>query len=264
MHRTSRGSLAVCATAACSLLLLTAPLTVPAQAAPGPVVDPAIARSPELSETSRLADRRFVVTGDRAWALGAADGSYPAVGFHTRGEMGGFSLPNVKLLDGMWFNINGDWIKGATKTTSGWGYVRADLPTTNGVAASRTDFVPRGVSGALVGLTLRLERTRTITLRADAHSELISSYPWGETKPSQLQVNLQDSASVRGKQLVFRDQGTPPSPTFKSHDWAAAFGVAGQGQANEDRAWARSCREGQAGSAYVDAGDHHRPMMPVR
>ena len=226
MHRTSRGSLAVCATAACSLLLLTAPMTVPAQAAPGPVVDPAIARSPELSETSRLADRRFVVTGDRAWALGAADGSYPAAGFHTRGEMGGFWLPNLKLLDGMWFNINGDWIKGATKTTSGWGYVRADLPTTNGVAASRTDFVPRGVSGALVGLTLRSERTRTITLRADAHSELISSYPWGETEPSQLQVNLQDSASVRGKQLVFRDQGRPPSPNFKSHDWAAAFGSA--------------------------------------
>jgi hypothetical protein len=40
--------------------------------------------------------------------------------------------------------------------------------------------------------------------------------------------------------------------------------VAGQGQASEYRAWTRSCREDQAGSAYVDAGDHHRPMMPVR
>jgi hypothetical protein len=175
VHRTSRGSLAVCATAACSLLLITAPLGVSAQAASGPVVDPAIARSPELSETTRLSDRRFVVTGDRAWALGAADGTYPAAGFHTRGEMGGFWLPNLKLLDGRWFNINGDWVGKATKTTSGWGYVRADLPTTHGVSASRTDFVPRGVSGALVGLSLRSERTRTITLRADAHSELMSS-----------------------------------------------------------------------------------------
>ena len=95
MHRTSRGSLVACATAACSLLLIVAPLTVPAQAASGPVVDPAIARSPELSETTRLEDRRFVVTGDRAWALGTADGRYPAAGFHTRGEMGGFWLPNL-------------------------------------------------------------------------------------------------------------------------------------------------------------------------
>jgi hypothetical protein len=226
VHRTSRGSLAACATAACSLLLITAPLGVSAQAASGPVVDPAIARSPELSETTRLSDRRFVVTGDRAWALGAADGTYPAAGFHTRGEMGGFWLPNLKLLDGMWFNINGDWVGKATKTTSGWGYVRADLPTTHGVSASRTDFVPRGVSGALVGLSLRSERTRTITLRADAHSELMSSYPWGETKPSQTLVNLADSVSVRGKQLLFRDKGKPPSPNFESHDWAAAFGSA--------------------------------------
>ena len=134
MHRTSRGSLVACATAACSLLLIAATLTVPAQAAAGPVVDPAIARSPELSETTRLSDRRFVVTGDRAWALGTADGRYPAAGFHTRGEMGGFWLPNLKLLDGMWFGINDDWIGPATKTTSGWGYVRADLPATDGVA----------------------------------------------------------------------------------------------------------------------------------
>ena len=224
MHRTSRGSLAACATAACSLLLITAPLGVSAQAASGPVVDPAITRSPELSETTRLSDRRFVVTGDRAWALGAADGTYPAAGFHTRGEMGGFWLPNLKLLDGMWFNINGDWIGKATKTTSGWGYVRADLPTTHGVSASRTDFVPRGVSGAVVGLSLRSERTRTITLRADAHSELMSSYPWGETKPSQTLVNLADSVSVRGNHLLFREKGKPPSPNFESHDWAAAFG----------------------------------------
>jgi hypothetical protein len=224
VHRTSRGSLAACATAACSLLLITAPLAVPAQAASSPVIDSHLARSPELSETTRLSDRRFVVTGDRAWALGAADGSYPAAGFHTRGEMGGFWLPNLKLLDGMWFNINGDWIGKATKTTSGWGYVRADLPRTHGVSASRTDFVPRGISSALVGLSLRSDSTRTITLRADAHSELISSYPWGETTPSQRQVNLADSVSVRGKQLVFRDQGRPPFPNFESHDWAAAFG----------------------------------------
>jgi hypothetical protein len=226
VHRTSRGSLAACATAACSLLLITATAGVPAQAANGPVVDPAIARSPELSETTRLSDRRFVVTGDRAWALGAADGRYPASGFHTRGEMGGFWLPNLKLLDGMWFNINGDWIGKATKTTSGWGYVRAELPTTDGISASRTDFVPRGVSAALVGLSLRAERTRTITLRADAHSELLSSYPWGETTPSQIEVNLADSVSVQGRHLLFRDNGKPQSSNFESHDWAAAFGSA--------------------------------------
>jgi hypothetical protein len=204
--------------------LLFTVLTVPASAAPAPVLDPDLARSPELSETTRLADRRFVVTGDRAWALGTADGRYPASGFHTRGEMGGFWLPNLKLLDGMWFGINGDWIGPATRTTSGWGYVRTDLPATNGVQASRTDFVPDGVSGALVGLSLRANRTRTITLRVDAHSELLGSYPWGETTPSQLTVNLADSARVLGTHLQFRDRGTPPNSNGERHDWAAAVG----------------------------------------
>ena len=206
-------------------LLLTA-LTVPASAAPAPVVDRDLARSPELSETTRLADRRFVVTGDRAWALGTADGRYPASGFHTRGEMGGFWLPNLKLLDGMWFGIGDNWIGPATRTTSGWGYVRADLPVTNGVQASRTDFVPDGVSGALVGLSLRANRTRTITLRVDAHSELLGSYPWGETNPSQLTVNLPDTAQLSGRHILFQDRGTPPNSNGESHNWAAALGSA--------------------------------------
>jgi hypothetical protein len=205
------------------LVLFVPVLPVPAAAA-ALVVDRDLARSPELSETTRLADRRFVVTGDRAWALGTADGRYPASGFHTRGEMGGFWLPNLKLLDGIWFGINGDWIGPGTRTTSGWGYVRTDLPATNGVQASRTDFVPDGVSGALVGLSLRANRNRTITLRVDAHSELLGSYPWGETNPSQLTENLPDSADVVGTYLEFRDRGTPPHRNSESHDWAAAVG----------------------------------------
>ena len=150
-----------------------------------------------------------MVTGDRAWVLGTADGRFPAAGFHTRGEMGGFWTPSLKLLDGMWFGIGDDWIGPATQTTSGWGYVRADLPATGGVAASRTDFVPDGVSGALVGLTLQAPTARTITVRADAHSELISSYPWGETTPSQTDVNAPDTAAVSDGRLVFRDHGLP-------------------------------------------------------
>ena len=214
---------AVAATA--SLALLATVLTVPAEAAPTPVVDVALARSPELSETDRLPDRRIVVTGDRAWMLGTADGRFPAAGFHTRGEMGGFWLPQLKLLDGLWFGVDGEWIGEATRTTTGWGYVRTDLPVTNGVSASRTDFVPDGLGGVLVGLSLRSDTTRTVRLHADAHSELLGSYPWGETTPSQLTENLPDLASEDGGYLLFRDHGKPPHPNSENHDWAAAVGT---------------------------------------
>ena len=198
----------------------------PAEAAPARASDPALIRSPELSETSRLADRRTVVTGDRAWVLGSADGRFPAAGFHTRGEMGGFWTPSLKLLDGVWFGLGDEWIGHGTQTSTGWGYVRTDFPATDGVAASRTDFVPDGVPGALVGLTLRSSSSKTVVLRADAHSELMGSYPWGETTPSETTVNLPDSGAVDGNALVFHDQGTPPGANQTAHDWAAAFGSA--------------------------------------
>ena len=85
------------------------------------MVDGSLVRSPELSETTRLPERRALVTGTQAWAMGTADGRYPASGFHTRGEMGGVWLPNLKLLDGMWFGIDDTWIGPGTRTTSGWG-----------------------------------------------------------------------------------------------------------------------------------------------
>ncbi len=223
MHR-FRGRSAAGIAAAASLLLVAAPLTVPAQATSQPVLDRALPRSPELSETTRLSERRALVTGENGWVLSSADGRYPAAGFHTRGEMGGFWTPSLKLLDGMWFGINGDWVGKGTKTTSGWGYVRTDLPVTHGVAASRTDLVPDGVAGALVGLSLRSDSTRTVTLRADAHSELMGSYPWGETTPSQKTVNLADSARVAGSHLLFTDKGTPPDSNGEPHSWAAAVG----------------------------------------
>ena len=84
---------------------------------------------PTLSVTSQLDLRRYAAAGDRAYELGTEDGRYPAMGFHTRGEMGGIWTPPIKLLDGIWFGINGQWIGPATKFTSGFGYVQMALPT---------------------------------------------------------------------------------------------------------------------------------------
>jgi len=59
-----------------------------------------------LSEHTRLADRRSVVTGDHFYEVGAADARYPATGWHIRGELGGFWTPPIKLLDGLWFAVD--------------------------------------------------------------------------------------------------------------------------------------------------------------
>lgn len=181
--------------------------------------------SPTLSVSSQLNQRRYVAAGDRAYELGSEDGRYPAMGFHTRGEMGGIWSPPIKLLDGIWFGINGQWIGPATSFTSGFGYVQMALPTTDGVQVTRTDFAPDGRRAVEFGLTLTTSHSAAFQLNVDAHSELMSAYPWGSTTPNQLQFNLPDSATFNGHQLVFREVGTPPVPHATPHNWAAIVGA---------------------------------------
>lgn len=186
---------------------------------------PAVAAAAEeLSTANRLDDRRYVTAGPRAYEVGTEDGRYPAMGFHTRGEMGGIWSPPIKLVDGLWFGINDKWIGPATRFTSGYGHVRMRLPRSGGLSVERTDFVPGEARGVLVGLTLRANGPRTVNLRMQTHSELMSIYPWGETKPyDQRTFNLPDAAAYRGGALVFTEKGRP-APEAEVHDWAAAVG----------------------------------------
>jgi hypothetical protein len=98
------------------------------------------------------------------------------------------------------------------------------LPGSGGLAVERIDFVPGEARGVLVGLRLRANGPRTVNLRVQSHSELMSIYPWGETKPyDQRTFNLPDKASYGGGALVFTEQGRP-APEAEAHNWAAAVG----------------------------------------
>ncbi len=178
--------------------------------------------SATLSETTRLADRRFVTTGEHFYEVGAADARYPATGWHIRGEMGGFWTPPIKLLDGLWFAANGQWLT-ATRYTSGPGFVGMDLSGPRGLKVHRVDVIPDGGRAALVGLTFT-GGPRRVALTVDAHSELLSAYPWGWTTPNQATFNLPDAGAFDGRNLVFRETGTPPVAGAPAHDWAAVVG----------------------------------------
>src|SRR3712207_5104106 len=82
------------------------------------------AASPEVSTGDRLKDRRVVAAGERATALGFADGRFYANGWHIAGEMGGIWSTPLKLADGVWFGIDDEWVGQATRFSSGWGYTR--------------------------------------------------------------------------------------------------------------------------------------------
>ena len=183
------------------------------------------AQAAELSTSDRLQDRREVAAGTRAYSVGFEDGRFYANGWHITGEMGGVWTPPLKLVDGVWFGVNGQWAGQATRFTSGWGYTRYRLPSIDGLRLERTDVVPDGVRGALFGLKLTNPSRRkvTTTVTVDARSELMGQFPWGfaGTVPN-ASDNLPDSGAFTGRALAFRDQGTLPGGA--AHDYAAFVG----------------------------------------
>jgi len=184
-----------------------------------------LAAGPELSVGTRLADRREVAAGTRAYSIGFEDGRFYANGWHITGEMGGVWTPPLKLLDGVWFGLDGQWVGPATKFSSGWGYTRFQLPTTAGLRLQRTDFVPDGTRGALFGLTITNPGpARTAKLSVDAHSELMGQWPWGfDGITPNASMNLPDKGSYDGRNLAFTDDGAlPGAPT---HHYAALVGT---------------------------------------
>jgi hypothetical protein len=184
------------------------------------------AATPELSATTRLKDRRMIAAGTRAYSIGFEDGRFYANGWHITGEMGGVWTPPLKLVDGVWFGLDGEWVGPATKFTSGWGYARYDLPDTAGLKVERTDFAPDGRRGTLFGLTIgNPGAARTAKLSVDAHSELMGHYPWGfgGVTPN-ASDNIADQGSFDGRHLVFTDDGALPGAP--EHHYAALVGTA--------------------------------------
>ncbi len=179
--------------------------------------------TPELSTKDQLKTRRYVAAGDRAYVMGFEDGRFYAQGWHVSGEMGGVWSQPLKLVDGVWFSVDGTWLPPATKFTSGWGYTRMDFPDASGLKVSRTDFAPDGRRAGLFGLRLRNPdgAAKTVTVAVDAHSDLMSHYPWSWTKPNAVDFNAADTGAYAGGRLEFQDTGNDVSGP---HDWAAAVG----------------------------------------
>ena len=179
----------------------------------------------ELSVTSRLQDRREVAAGTRAYSIGFEDGRFYANGWHITGEMGGVWTPPLKLLDGVWFGLDDQWVGPATKFSSGWGYTHFDLPDTAGLGVQRTDFVPDGIRGVLFGIKITNPgAARTAKLSVDAHSELMGQYPWGFTGVTpNASDNIPDQGNYNGQDLLFTDDGALPGAP--EHHYAAMVGT---------------------------------------
>lgn len=201
----------------CSLLVDSSREAGPA--APPETEPPDLSR-PSLATDLDLAAKRYVAAGDRAYVIGSADGAFPPMGWHIRGEMGGVWAHPIKLLDGYWFSIDGAWLPPAAQFTTGPGYARLDLPEVNGLAVSRIEYAPDGAPAVVIGLEIQNlgDAARDITLGMAVRSELMAPYGWGWTTPSAKEMNGKDEGEslLDSGQLRFEEPGKP---------WSALVGA---------------------------------------
>src|SRR5579872_2838408 len=213
VRRRMRTFLAVTASAAVALIW-AGTATAGAQTvqpADTPAAVPGAGASPTIAATSQLSERRYVAAGTRACVVGVEDGTFPPIGWHTTGQMGGVFTPPVKLLDGLWFGLSGSWLDAATTYTTGPGFVRMTFPATDGVQPTLTEFAPDGLPAVLFGLTLVPVKGSAVTVpvTADAHSEVSATYPWGSTTPTWDQFNNQNTVSAAQGVITFNQEKTP-------------------------------------------------------
>jgi hypothetical protein len=203
--------LAVTATLAGLVAAAPAAAAGPGGGAAGGTAVPAAGASPVLSATTQLSLRRFAAAGTGAYVVGAEDGTFPPIGWHITGQMGGVWAPPVKLLDGLWFGVGGHWLDSATTFTSGPGFVRLTFPVTGGLQPVLTEFAPDGQPLVLAGLTLVpvSGHAANVNVVADAHSQVAAAYPWTSTNPTFQQFNHANTASVSNGVLQFQQQQTP-------------------------------------------------------
>lgn len=97
----------------------------------------------------------FVAAGDRVYLIGHQNGSFPDLGWHVEGEMGGIWLHPIKLMDGFTASINVDGQsycldKAQSFTNYPFSNVLQFPLENSGLEVERMQFVPDGKEGMTI------------------------------------------------------------------------------------------------------------------
>ncbi|MBX2827167.1 MAG: glycogen debranching protein [Flavobacteriaceae bacterium] len=112
--------------------------------------------SPSITGKESYLESPYVTAGDRVYMVGHQDGTFPDLGWHIKGEMGGIWNHPIKLLDG--FNIslemnNTDYELDKADAFTNYPYAnRMDYSVTDEVTIERWQFVPDGKEGIVIQL----------------------------------------------------------------------------------------------------------------
>jgi glycogen debranching enzyme len=134
-----------------------------------------------ISNHGRTQGEPYVTAGDRAYLIGTQDGSFPDMGDHVPGEMGGLWLHPIKLIDGFWAEVR-DMETGQEIALSAcaefvnypYGNRFRCGPMLDSLEIERFQFSPDGHEGLIVQYSFRnaTNRRRELHVRFSVKTDL--------------------------------------------------------------------------------------------
>ncbi len=175
--------------------------------------------SPSITGREEYLESPYGTAGDRVYMVGHQDGSFPALGWHIKGEMGGIWNHPIKLMDGFDAKLTIDNDTLALNKASGFtNYPFANKHifdfSDNGIVVERWQFVPDGKQAVFIQFVVRNNSAQS----QDAIFEFIGHT---DLRPTWLGERTQmfdgpDSGEFDKKKWIMKDGSNP---------WFTVFGA---------------------------------------
>ncbi|MEC7264821.1 MAG: glycogen debranching protein, partial [Bacteroidota bacterium] len=174
--------------------------------------------SPFIEGASNYLESPFVTAGDRVYMVGHQDGSFPPLGWHIKGEMGGIWNHPIKLMDGFdaQMIIDGHTMP-FNKATAFTNYPFANKHQfefdEEDISVERIQFVPDGKQGVFVQFVIRNNSNETKKGKFQFSGQTDLRPTWLGERTNM--VDGKDEANFDGKKWVVKDASNP---------WFSVFG----------------------------------------
>ncbi|SHG52324.1 alpha-L-rhamnosidase-related protein [Flagellimonas flava] len=175
--------------------------------------------SPAIMGKAEYLDSPYVTAGNRVYMVGHQNGSFPPLGWHIKGEMGGIWNHPIKLLDGFEgkLTIKGDSLKLDTaQEFINYPFANKHIYIweSKGITIERWQFVPDDLQGIFVQFVLKntTNQDQQGNFEFIGHSDLIPTWLGERTQ----MTDDKDSANFEKDKWVVKDN---------SNEWYAVFGA---------------------------------------
>lgn len=173
-----------------------------------------VLETPSIPGKQEYLSSPYVTAGNRLYMVGHQDGSFPELGWHINGEMGGIWNHPIKLMDG--FDIQLKWDDFSSMLNKAEKFINYPMANAHqfsipekGIKVKRWQFVPDDVEGVFVQLEIENQYPEKQTFSIDfiGHTDLRPTWLGERTD----MVDAQDEAifNESSKAWVVRDVNNP-------------------------------------------------------